>query len=253
MLKIRVLAALTLALFLLPACAEESGSVPEVPADELSSEIAELGAIHEVMRPMWHDAWPAQDYEAIRAAVAEFEPMVAALDAVTLPGILQDKQASWDEQKLLLLETFQGLKGAAEAGNNDEMMAFAEAFHMNYEGMVRIIRPLSPELDAFHQLLYGVYHYYAPGYDLEKIGNAAREMAAAIPSLQGVTLPEHLAGHQGHWETVVERLGGNVSNLMSTLQDPSREAVMAAVETVHTDYAELEGIFDSEPGSTHEH
>ena len=68
-----------------------------------------------------------------------------------------------------------------------------------------------------------------------------------------VTLPEHLAGHQGHWGMVVERLGGNISALMSTLQDPSREAVTAAIETIHADYAELESIFDSEPGSTHEH
>ena len=40
---------------------------------------------------------------------------------------------------------------------------------MIYEGLVRIIRPPLPELEAVHQHLYGLYHYYGPGYDLEKI------------------------------------------------------------------------------------
>jgi hypothetical protein len=229
--------------------------VPEVPQEEITAQVQELNAIHDVMRPMWHDAWPAQDYEAIREATEAFEPLVEALDAASLPGILQDKQARWDEQKQLLLETFQGLKAAAEAGENDRMMAFAEAFHMNYEGMVRIIRPLVPELDVFHQKLYGVYHYYGPGYDLEKIGNAAAEMAAAIPALQGVTLPERLAPQQGHWEMLVERMSQHVGELITVLQDPSRDAVDAAIEAVHTDYAELEGIFDlpSDGGGSNEH
>jgi hypothetical protein len=231
-------------LTLLPSCAEESGSVPEVSQAELTAQVAELDAIHVVMEPMWHDAWPARDYAAIREAASQFEPLVAALDGVALPGILQDKQARWDEQKQLLTESFEGMKGAAEAGEDDQLMAYAEAFHMNYEGMVRIIRPLSPELDAFHQKLYGVYHYYGPGYDLEKLGNAAREMAAAIPSLQGLTLPEILAGHQGHWGMVVERMGQDIGALMSVLQDPSREEVDAAIEAIHADYSELEGIFD---------
>ena len=239
-----ILASVTL-VSILPSCAEESGSVPAVPESELAAEVQELDAIHGIMVPMWHDAWPAQDYAAIRVAVSEFEPLLVALDAAELPGILQDKQGTWDEQKQLLMSTYEGLKGAAEAGQDEQMMGFAEAFHMNYEGLVRVIRPLTPELDAFHQHLYGIYHYYGPGYDLEKIGNSARDMAAAIPSLQGVTLPERLASHQGHWGMVVERMGQNIGALISVLQDPSRDAVDAAIETIHADYSELEGIFDA--------
>jgi len=237
----------------LSACTEKSGSVPEVPADEIVAEVPELDAIHVVMEPLWHEAYPARDFAAIQAAVPEFEPVLAALGAAQLPGILQDKQARWDEQKALLTASFDGLKAAAEAGSNDEMMAYAEAFHMNYEGMVRIIRPVVPELDVFHQALYGLYHYYGPGYDLEKIGKAAREMAAAIPPLSAATLPARLESHQGHFEMVVKSLGEKVGELMSALQDPSRAEVEAAVEAVHAAYSEVEGIFDGESADEGSH
>jgi hypothetical protein len=237
--------ALTTALVLLSACGEKPGSVPEVPATELAADVPELDAVHEFMSPLWHDAFPAQDYEAIAAAVPQFEASLAALDGAELPGILQDKQTQWDEQKQLLMESFDGLKAAVAAGNQDEILAFTEVFHMNYEGMVRIIRPVLPELETFHQHLYGLYHYYGPGYDVEKIRSAATEMAAAIPPLQAAELPANLAEHQAHFEMLVTQLGEAVGGLIATLENPSRADVDAAIDAVHVAYEEVEGIFDT--------
>lgn len=229
---------------LLWACAQESGSVPEVPAAEVTAEVPELDAVHEVMAPMWHDAFPARDITAIQGAVSDFEPLLNALDEAPLPGILQDKQARWDEQKALLWESFQGLKAAAAAGNEDQILAYAETFHMNYEGMVRIIRPVVPELDAFHQHLYGLYHYYGPGYDLEKIQSSAEAMAAAVPPLQAAQLPDRLSQRQEEFEAAVVALGDNVATLLIVLENPTKEEVEAAIEAVHSAYEAVEGLFD---------
>lgn len=227
------------------ACGDRSGSVPEVPAAELAAEVPELDAIHEYMFPLWHDAFPARDFEAISAAIPDLEASLDALETAELPGILQDKQALWDQQKQLLMETFDGLVAASEAGNQDEMLAYTEAFHMNYEGLVRIIRPVVPELETFHQHLYGVYHYYGPGYDLEKIRSAATDMAAAVPPLQEAELPSRLAERQAQFEIEVGKLNEAVHGLLGALDDPNRDEVEAAIEAVHAAYSAVEGIFDS--------
>lgn len=232
-----------LAMVALSACAEQSGSVPEVPSEELTAQVAELEAIHEVMSPMWHEAFPAKDFAAIQAAVLEFEPLLLDLDAATLPGILQDKQARWDEGKARLLHSFQELKSAAHAGDEAGMLGSAEAFHMNYEAMVRIIRPVVPELDAFHQHLYGVYHYYGPGYDVEKIRGAANAMAAAVPPLEAAQLPARLEDRQADFEARVAELGDQVASLLIVLENPRREAVEEAIEAVHSAYEAVEAIF----------
>ncbi len=227
----------------LASCAERPGSVPEVPAEETTAQVAELEAIHEVMEPMWHEAFPAKEVAAIQAAVAEFEPRLAALDSAKLPGILQDKQARWDEQKQLLRSTFDGFKAAAAAGAPDQILAFAEAFHMNYEGMVRLIRPVVPELETFHQHLYGLYHYYGPGYDLEKIRRAAEAMAVDVPPLRAAQLPARVAELQGTFEGQVDNLGVKVAELQAALQEPKRADVEAAIEAVHAAYQAVEKIF----------
>ncbi len=227
----------------LSACAERPGSVPVVPAEELAAQVPELDAVHDLMHPLWHEAFPAKDFAAIQARVGEFEPLLAALDSARLPGILQDKQARWDEQKGLLRGTFDGLKAAAAAGLQDQTLGFLEAFHMNYEGLVRIIRPVVPELEVFHQHLYGLYHYYGPGYDLEKIRGAADGMAEAVPPLRAAELPARVAELQGTFESLVGTLGQKVTELQAALEDPTRADVEAAIEAVHAAYEEVEGIF----------
>jgi hypothetical protein len=176
--------------------------------------------------------------------VPQFQEGLTALGAAGLPGILQDKQADWESGIERLFQSYQTLRGAVDAGNEDEMLANTEAFHMNYEGLVRIIRPVVPELEAFHQHLYGLYHYYGPGYDLEKIQGAAEAMAEAVPPLQAAQLPERLAEHQESFGAAVSSLGDQVALLLAALQDPDRDQVEAAIEGVHSAYEAVEAIFE---------
>lgn len=228
----------------LPACGERSGSVPDVPAEELSAQVAELDGIHEIMRPLWHDAYPARDFEAIRDMAPKFEEKLVALDAVELPGILRDKQEEWDAGKQRIMEAYAGLLAAVESGNEEEMLGLTETFHMVYEGLVRVIRPVVPELETFHQHLYGLYHYYGPGYDLEKIRTAAAGLAESIGPLETAELPSRVADRQGQFSDAVSTLAREVSALQESLEDPDRTTVEAAIEAVHSAYTIVEQVFD---------
>jgi hypothetical protein len=225
-------------------CGEPSGSVPEVPASELNAQVPELDAIHDVMVPLWHEAFPNEDYAAIQDLTPRFQDLLTALDEAQLPGILRDKQAEWDEGKLRLMEIYENLQIAVETGNQEDMLGFTEAFHMSYEGLVRIIRPVVPELDVVHQHLYGLYHYYGPGYDVEKIRQATDGMAAALPPLQAAQLPARLSDRQPEFDAAVNALATEVTALQDVLSSPDRESVEAAIEAVHTAYSRVEHLFD---------
>jgi hypothetical protein len=228
----------------LSGCGEDYGSVPEVPEEEVTTEVAELDAVHEVMEPMWHQAFPARDIAAIQASVPAFEPLLLELDAAVLPGILLDKEPAWEEGMGRLMEAFQDLKATASEGDEEGLLAAAEVFHMSYEGMVRIIRPVVPELDVFHRHLYGVHHYYGPAYDLDKILQAANRMGASIPPLLEAQLPSRLAERQAEFDSAVEELGGKVAILIMALENPNQAEVEAAIQAVHDAYQVTEAIFD---------
>ena len=232
-----------LALAGLAACGQESGSVPEVPAQELSAEVPELAGIHEYMHPLWHDAVPERDFQLLRELLPDLGESVSALDTAELPGILRDKETAWEEGKAQLLESFRGLEEAAAEGDEEGMLGYAETFHMSYEGLARLVRPPLPEMDAVHQHLYALYHHYGPGYDLEKIRGSTLGMQETIPPLLEAELPSRLEGTEDEFRARVLTLQDRVGELLAALEDPVREEVQAAVDSVHTAYAQVDALF----------
>ena len=70
---------LALALAIAPAAAQ--APKPE----EISSSVPALDAMHEVIMPMWHEAWPNKDYKALAALVPAIDKHVAAISKAELP------------------------------------------------------------------------------------------------------------------------------------------------------------------------
>jgi hypothetical protein len=222
------------------ACADH-GQATEA---ELAASVPELADLHEVVYPLWHTAYPGKDYAMIKELIPQARELTDKLDKAVLPGILRDKQAAWDKGKLELQHSLQALDTAAKANNEEEMLKQTELFHANYEKLVRTIRPLTKELDAFHQELYKLYHYYGPQYDLPQIQTAAAAMGPKVEALKTSKLPKRLAEKQGDFDAAVVELDGAVKALAETAKTDNKEKVLAAVETVHSGYVKIEHMFD---------
>lgn len=215
-----------------------------VPQEELAAEVPALDDLHEVVYQLWHDAYPEKNCALIRELLPQADELTAKLDEAKLPGILRDKQAAWDEGKGMLKASLAALHAAAEADDDEAMLKQTEAFHMAFEKLVRTIRPVVPALEAFHQELYKLYHYHAPNYDLAEIRAAASAMKERIARLAESKLSPRLADRQERFDAAVVTLSSAVDDLIKTAEVDDRDAVLAAVEKVHTAYVETESIFD---------
>ena len=233
------------------ACAQTDKTAPaetskkvEIMPEETTASVPALKDLHEVVYPLWHTAYPKKDYAMIKELLPEADELTAKLDEAKLPGILRDKQAAWDEGKAKLKASLQQLHAAVEANNEEEMLKQTEAFHAGFEGLVRTIRPMVPELDAFHQELYKLYHYYAPEYDLTQIRAAAAAMQEKVAPLKKCELPKRLADREKDFKVSVNALDAAVADLVKIAKTDDKEKILSAVETVHTAYVQTEHIFD---------
>lgn len=226
------------------ASAEEPAKTAEITQEELTAAVPELSDLHEVVYPLWHTAYPEKDYALIKELLPQAEELAAKVEAAALPGILRDKQGDWDVLKENLNVTLGSLREAVEADNQEEMLKQTEAFHAAYEKMVRAIRPVVKELEAFHQELYKLYHYHTPDFDIEKIRAVTSEMLEKITALKGVELPSRLADRQADFYTAVQELDTACVELAETITGDDREKIQAAVEKVHTAYQNAEEIFN---------
>ena len=220
-------------------------AVVQTPQTETKSEVPELWAFHDVIYQLWHEAWPAKDTEMLTQLIPEIEKGFAKLSAATLPGILRDKQTAWSEGIQKMKRIIEEYKVAAGAGEKEALLKTAEDLHTQFENLVRIVRPVMKEIDTFHQELYMLYHYYMPEYDAEKITSSTTELIKRMQALNEAQLPPRLKGKQQTFDQAKKSLNTALAQLQEAITDGSdKETVIAAIESVHTGYQELIGIFE---------
>ena len=248
--KIHVILSLLLILpFFFFSCQKAEDVQVEEPQTEISQEettasVPALSDLHEVVYPLWHTAFPNKDYALIKELLPQTDSLVEKLDQAELPGILRDKIDRWDEGKGTIKSTLDNLHKAVDADDNKDMLLQVEAFHSAYEGLVRLIRPLMPELETFHQELYKLYHYHMPNFELDLIRSDVEVMLEKMVPLKAAVLPKRLESRQEDFQAAVSHLEIELNKLAEAVKTEKKQEIIDAVERVHTAYQDTEKIFN---------
>ena len=229
--------------------AQQPASTKNAPAhvitdEETTASVPALSEMHKVVYPLWHTAYAEKNYALIKELLPRADTLVAALDAAKLPGILREKQEAWDAGKVDLKSALSQLHDAAKADNQEQMLKQTEAFHAAFERLARTVHPVVPELAAFHQELYKLYHYYTPQHDLAKIRETAARMEEKVAALKEAKLPKRLADRQEKYNASVLELESDVKELSATVKTDAKDKIHEAVEKVHAAYQKTEKLFD---------
>jgi NADH dehydrogenase/NADH:ubiquinone oxidoreductase subunit G len=238
---IRRSAILTVLLFILSAAAvlEFAQNVTDAVA-----RVPELESFHEVIFKIWHEAYPDKDIALLQQLLPEVEEGISKVAAAKLPGILRGKKAVWEEGIQKLQSAGKDYKAAVSSKDEAKMLAAAEELHSRFAMLRRSIQPALKELDDFHSVLYMLYHHYLPQYDLEKIRLSVGELKQKMTALNAVQVPLRLKDNASEFEAARSKLSASVDALESSLQTNSEEKIKAAVETMHSDYQALNGVFE---------
>lgn len=222
----------------LPLFAQDKGH-------EVSSQVKELTEFHEVIYQIWHTAWPEKDVKLLKSLLPDVEKGFEEIKNAELPGILRDKKTKWEEGVKKFSVCVDEYKNAAVKNDSVSLLNAAENLHSQYEMLVRVIRPVLKEVDAFHQVLYMLYHYYTPNYDFPKIKEASAELTVKMEDLNKAKLSKRMETREEAFNKAKIELEIAVKKLNDTIQEgDNKKAVTSAVDLVHTKYQDLEKVFD---------
>jgi len=218
-------------------------ALAENPA-EVKAEVPALADFHEVIYPLWHTAWPAKDVAMFRELLPQVQEGVARIDKAKLPGILRDKLPAWQKGVAGLKESAAAYEMALAANEEQAVLDAAEQLHARYEGLVRVVRPPMKELDAYHQVLYRVFHHLWPGKKLDELRTAAGELATACGALVAAEMPRRYASREATVRPEMTALCAATDATVAALEGSDEAAIGAAVEKVHTQYQKVEKLFE---------
>lgn len=236
---------------MLTAAVARGGDTQTPPAEgsvcsdaDLKSEVPALSAFHEVIAPLWHEAWPAKNLNQMRELLPEIDADIAALRKTELPGILRDKKPKWDEGVAACATHAAALRKALDGNKEQAALDAAEALHASFEDLARTIRPRMPELDAYHQVLYRVYHFDRPNKDLTSLAAHSEEMTAKCATLSAAAIPKRYEGKTEQLKTRFADLCAATQDLNTACAGKDEKTVDAAVERVHSAYRVCEQVFE---------
>ena len=230
---------LALSLLVLSTAASATTIDPETEA-----RVPALTSFHEVVYPLWHDAWPKKDVDALVALTPKVDAGVDAIAKAELPGILRDKKPTWDEAVARLVAIRGGYDAASAKKDGPALLDAAEELHAQFEKMVRIVRPALKELDAFHGTLYILYHRQLDPYAPEAVAQSVRTLKEKTGPLLSASLPERLKAKEAAFVSARGQLAAAVDEAVASLEGKDEKAIRAAVDVVHTRYQEVEKVFD---------
>jgi hypothetical protein len=213
-------------------------------ANEVKAEVPALGAFHEIIYPLWHTAWPNKDVNLMKELLPKVKEHVAALQKAELPGILRDKQAKWDEGVKKIVASAEAYEKALAADQLQPLLDAVEELHAGFERQVRLIRPPMKELEAYHQVLYTLFHHDWPKRQLEAVQKASEELVARCQTLEAAAIPKRVESKQAQLKEAFTALCQSTSALKTAAAGKAVDTIGAAVELVHTKYQAAEKLFE---------
>ena len=234
-----------------PASTQPASTQPE-PArpdegpspGEIQAYVPELAEFHEPIFKLWHEAWPKKDLGMMSSLLPEIEAGAAKIEKAVLPGILRDKKADWDAGVRKLGGIVADYRAAVGSRDVQKAMDAGERLHSQFEALARTIRPALAEVDAFHRVLYRLYHYELPAFALPTIQATVRELKEKMAPLGAAALPARMESKKEAFEARRSDLGRAVGELAALAEAGKDEkAIRDAIEAVHRRYVLLDEVF----------
>jgi hypothetical protein len=236
---------ISICLFLALTFCYESFGQTKIDQSEITSKVQELSDFHDIIYPMWHEAYPAKDYNALKGFVPKIKSNIESINSVKLPGILREKESAWKTQLNELNSSAQYYYAAASSNNNTDLLTAAEKLHSSYEKMVMVLRPALKEIDDFHQTLYVIYHKLLPDSKYDEIAALTGTLitkAEAIVNYPQDKLKTRLGHNLGAYNVSAEKLYKSVTFLKETLKSNDPEKKKEAIESMHKAYEDLDSL-----------
>jgi hypothetical protein len=107
-----------------------------------------------------------------------------------------------------------------------------------------MFKPVLPEMDAFHQALYVVYHKYLPAKEYDNIRGATADLLAKAEAAAKASLPARLAAKTDAYRTAVAELVAAAKVLDAAGKGHDHDGMETGIDKLHAKYQTLEKLFD---------
>ncbi len=186
---------LSLLLLLVSAVqADESGCPAHKAAEQGFNPIDDF---HKILAPVWHDAWPEKDYDALIAAGPKFKEAFDGIAKLEPKFKSKAREAKFMALRKEFKQKVDEFATAARAGDKEKVYEIMPDLHDAFEMTASSLLPVDyPEFDGFLTTLSIIAKKHIPKNNMEGIIGSTETLVEKASHLNEKTLPEELQEHK---------------------------------------------------------
>jgi hypothetical protein len=223
--------------------------------DETNALVPALDHFHKIIVSIFHDYIPKKDYDSMKNAVPQIESDVEAILNAKLPEILLEKQEKWNIAKDTLKKITADYIDAAMYSDEEKLLESAKRIHIQYEKMMRLVKPKAKNLDSLHILFHKIKNiiYSSKADDeLKKIIPLLNIRKDSVMTIHfkyrgkpdNVELKQKSEAKISAFEKMRLELEKDIDNFVNSIQLNDMENIKKCFENMHNKYHLCESTLD---------
>ncbi|MDF1543756.1 MAG: hypothetical protein P1R58_01495 [bacterium] len=183
---------LSLAVLLISAGAVVSQS--SCPADRAAQHGYDpFGEFHHVLAPVWHEAWPEKEYDALFAAGPRFAELFEKIAAMKPQFKSETRLAKFNQLREEFGALVEKFAEAARQKDKEAVYAIMPELHDGFEMTAATLLPVHyPEFEGVVITLNLIRESHLPTKNMDGILGSTKTLVARMERLNEETIPEEL-------------------------------------------------------------
>ena len=195
------------------------------------------------LEPVLSKACADKDYRALRSVKGEVNEYAQKIYSIRLKGELKDKKASWDAGikgfRIAVSEYYKSVSG----NNSTALLEAAVRLHAAFEKLLRIIRPVSLEIDEFQSVFYLLYNKYLPNEEYDKMLSLKEKLVDKAEAIKKGKVPEKFLENLAQIQQAEDELLKVVKKFASFNESSKAEDIEMGAENIHQKLEDLNAFF----------
>jgi hypothetical protein len=157
-----------------------------------------IDAFHQVLAPVWHNAWPEKNYQALLEVGPKFQKAFTAIAKLNPDFKTETRREAFVKVRNDFSKLVELYAAAAEKGDTAAVYELMPKLHDAFEATARSLLPVSfPEIEGVKITLNLILQKHLPADNMEGIIGSTETLLAKIDALTDTTaIPDELKDKQ---------------------------------------------------------
>lgn len=209
-----------------------------------SPKFVEMSDFHEVLYKIWHEQYPEDDWQGVRATAPELAARMKLLAEAEIPEVFKYRSADIIKARDTLGKVVADIDQAAKADDDQKLKTAVKELHDAYHGLVVELHSRPGEVDQLHTVIALMWHEDYPDKNFASLKTRMDSFNGSLNALLSLKLGKRYSVDPVKYDEAQSALKEQGAALQAAVAAGDQDAAWSALDKFHEAFRSLNLLFE---------